>query len=151
MSFDAAAAKTLLSALKSHAMTLGIFSKRVIAHAPLSTPGEGLSCYFELGPVAPTAASGLASVSIEVTVMAHILAPLNAKPVDEIEASVLGATCVLMNAYAGNFTLDGLVREVNVFGGLKADPGYLLFEGKPFRVSAITIPLIVNDAFPEVP
>ena len=150
MSFDAAAASALFSALKSHAMSLGIFGRRVITHAPLSTPGAGLSCYIELGPAVPVTSSGLAAVSIEVTFLVHILAPLNAKPVDEVEADILGATAVLLNAYAGDFTLGGLVREVSIFSGLKADPAYVLFEGAPFRAQEITLPVIINDAWAEV-
>ncbi|HEV2375861.1 MAG TPA: hypothetical protein VGS19_27300 [Streptosporangiaceae bacterium] len=151
MTFDKAAATALISAVKSHAESLALFGRKVITHAPLSTPGEGLSCYIELGPVVPTVSSGLAAVSIEVTLSVHILASLNQKPLDAVEAQVLGATSVLLNAYAGAFTLGGLVREVDIFGGMKAEPGYLLFEGKPFRIVTITLPMTVNDAWQEAP
>lgn len=150
MTFDKAAATALSEAIKSHAMTLGLFERQVITHAPLSTPGNGLSCYIELGPVVPVVSSGLAAVSIEVTYMIHVLSSMNQKPVDKVDADMLGAVSLLMNAYAGAFTLGGLVREVNIFGGLKADLGYMLFEGKPFRSAEIILPVVVNDAWPEV-
>lgn len=150
MTFDKAAGNALIAAVKSHAQALGIFD-RVITHAPLNAPGGGLSCYIELGPAVPVTSSGLAAVSIEVTLLIHILASLNTKPIDQVDGDVLGASVVLMNAYCGDFALGGLVREVNIFGGMKADPAYLILQDKPFRATEITLPLVVNDAFPEVP
>ena len=149
MTFDAAAATALFSALRSHAMTLGLFGRRVAAHAPLSTPGEGLSCWITAGPLTPVTSSGLAAVSIELTVLVHITASMNQKPLDPVDAAVVAAASTLMAAYAGDFTLGGLVREVNIFGGLKADLSYVLFEDKPFRLAEITLPMIVNDAWTE--
>jgi hypothetical protein len=150
VTFDAAACTALFSALSSHAKSLGLFGRSVATHAPLSTPGEGLSCWITAGPLVPVVSSGLAAVSIELTVLVHITASMNQKPLDAVDASVVAAASVLMSAYAGAFTLGGLVREVNIFGGLKADLSYVLFEGKPFRLAEITLPMIINDAWNEV-
>src|SRR5579859_1458875 len=150
MSFGKAEATALFAALKSHAMSLGLFGRSVITHAPLNAPGTGLSCYITLGPVAPVISSGQAAVSIEVTFLVHVLSPMLAKPTDSVDPDLLGAVSVLMSAYVNDFTLGGLVREVNIFNGLKADPGYLVFEDKPFRAVEITLPVIVNDAWTEV-
>ena len=77
--------------------------------------------------------------------------PLLQKPLDGVDPAVLGAVSVLLAAYAGDFTLGGLVREVSIFGGLQAQPGYMDFGGKPLRAVEITVPVIVNDAWDEVP
>ena len=150
MTFDAAAAKALIEAVKSHAQTLGVFD-RVTIHAPENAPGSGLSCWFTLGDVVPVQSSGLGAVSIEVTLTAHIVTSMLQKPMGAVEWNMLGAVSLLMNAYAGDFNLGGLVRDVNIFAGLKADLGYLDFQEKSFRIAEITIPLVVNDAWVEAP
>jgi hypothetical protein len=149
VSFGEDGVKALFDALKSHAMSLGVFDQRVATHAPLSTPGNGLSCWFTGGPLVPVPSSGLAAVSVELTVMAHITASLNQRPLDAVEAQVIGAASLLLAAYAGDFTLGGLVREVNIFGGLRAQPSYVLFEDKPFRLCEVSVPMVINDAWVE--
>lgn len=149
MAFDQAAAKALFGAMQSHALSLGIFRERVNTHDPLNDPGNDLSCWITLGPVVPVSSSGLAAVSIEVTFMIHLTSSLLQKPLDGVDPAVLGAVTILLGAYAGDFTLGGLVREVNIFGGLRAQPGYMDFGGKPLRAVEITVPCIVNDAWTE--
>lgn len=150
MTFDAAASRALFSAVSSHAKSLGIF-KAVATHTPMSPPPNELAAWIILGPVQPVPSSGLAAVSIQVTFLIYVTSSMLQKPLGDIDPGVLGAVSLLMNAYAGAFTLGGLVREVNIFGGLKAEPSYMDFEGKPLRVMEITLPMIVNDAWVEVP
>ena len=101
--------------------------------------------------VRPVLSSGLAAVSIEVTFVVHVTSSLLQRPLDGVDPGVLGAVSTLLAAYAGDFTLGGLVREVNIFSGLQAQPGYMDFGGKPLRAVEITIPCIVNDAWTESP
>lgn len=150
MTFDAAAARALFAAVKSHAESLAIFTT-VATHTPMNAPPAGLSAWIVLGPVQPVTSSGLAAVSIQVTLQIYVASSLQQKPLGSVDPAVLGAVSLLMAAYAGDFNLGGLVREVSIFGGLKADPGYLDFEGKPLRLVEITLPMIVNDAWTEVP
>jgi hypothetical protein len=151
MSFDAAAGKALMQAVQSHAQQLGVFRGGVALHAPISTPPNDLAAWITLGPVAPVISSGVAAVSIQVTLLIHLTMSLNTRPLDDVDAALLGAAAVLMNAYATSFTLGGLVREVDIFGGMKAEPGYLLYEGNPMRTVEIALPMIVNDAWQETP
>jgi hypothetical protein len=149
MTFDAPAAKALFQALESHAMTLGLFS-RVNLHEPENAPGARLSCSITLGAVTPTpAASGLASVSLTVTFNVRIYSPMITKPLDNLDPDLLGATATLLGEYAGNFTLGGLVRDVDPLA-LRATPAYLDQDGKEFRTMTITLPVVVNDAWNEV-
>jgi len=146
--FDAAAARALFSAVKSHAQSLGIF-KEVLTHTPMNAPPNGLNVYMTLGPVVPVTSSGMAAVSLQVTFMVYVTSSMLQKQIDDIDPAVLGAVSLLMNAYANDFQLGNLIRNVEIFKGLRAEPGYLDFEGKPLRVVEITLPMIVNDAWVE--
>lgn len=148
--FTAADGKALFEAIRSMAKKLGIFSGDVITHDPEATPAAGrVWCSISLGPVKPVPSSGLAAVSGEVTLMVHVWSFAMQKPLDNVDPGVLGATCALMGAFAGGFTLNGTVREVDLFG-MHAEPGYTDFEGKEIRAMAITVPLVINDMFEEV-
>lgn len=140
--------KALFSEVRSRAKALAVFPA-VIGHDPESSPPKGLSCSVMLGPVKPVTSSGLAAVSLQVTLMIHVFNWASRRPLDEIDPDVLWATCSLMGAFAGDFTLDGTVREVDLFA-MTADPGYVDFDGAKYRAMVITLPLIFNDAFEEV-
>lgn len=146
--FTAADAKALFSAIRSTAKRLGL-SGEVIGHDPESAPPAGVSVSIMLGTVKPVTSSGLAAVSGEVTLMVHVWDFAQKRPLDDLDPEVLGATCALMGALAGGFTLNGTVRNIDLFG-MSAAPGYVNFEGKEFRTVAITVPIIINDMFEEV-
>jgi hypothetical protein len=144
MAFDAAAAKALFDALESHASKLNLFA-RVNTHEPRSSPGSALSCSITLGPVVPDGSkSGLSSVSGTITFLVMIFDPMTQKPLDGIDPAILAAASALLAEYSGNFTLGGLVREIDLFS-LRAEPLYVTQEGKQFRVLQITLPVVVDD------
>jgi hypothetical protein len=145
--FAAADAEDLFSKVRSIAKGLGVFPA-VIGHDPENAPPQGLSCSIMLGPVKPVLSSGLAAVSGQVTLMVHVWAFAQQRPLDDLDPKVLAATCSLMGAFAGGFTLGGTVREVDLFA-MDAAPGYVNFEGKEFRTMQISLPLILNDMFEE--
>lgn len=146
--FSQADAKDLFSQVRSYAKKLGI-AAAVIGHDPENAPPAGVSYSIMLGPVKPVTSSGLAAVSGEVTLMVHVWNFAQRRPLDDVDPEVLWATCALMGAFAGGFTLNGTVREVDLFA-MTAQPGYVNFEGKEFRTMQISVPLIVNDMFAEV-
>lgn len=144
----------LFAGLSSHAMQLGLFD-RVNNHEPHDAPGNGLTCVFFWMRTAPVPAhSGLASTTGVVTFMARIHRP-TPQPSDDADVEVLGATDALMAAYFADFTLGGLVRNIDLHGmtgtPLSAQAGWLTIDATTFRTSDITIPLIVNDLYPQVP
>jgi hypothetical protein len=145
--FSAADAKALFSAIRSAAKELGVFGA-TIGHDPENAPPSGVSCSIMLGPVKPVTSSGLAAVSGQVTLMVHVWNFAQKRPLDDVDPEVLAATCSLMGAFAGGFTLNGTVREVDLFQ-MSAQPGYVNFEGKEFRTMAITLPIVINDMFME--
>src|SRR5262245_23089795 len=149
MAFDTAAAKALFQALESHAMSLGLF-QRVNLHEPTNAPGSRLSCSITQGPVIPyPQGSGLATVSMRITFNVRLYSPMLARPLDGVDPELLGATMILLNEYAGSFSLGATVRDIDVLS-LAANPAYLDQDGKEFRTMIITLPVIVNDVLTEV-
>jgi hypothetical protein len=146
--FDAAQAKALFTAIQSLAEQLSIF-QAAPTHDPWNAPGSGLWCSIVLGPVRPVLTSGLASVSGQVTLIIRVWSSALQKPLDSVDPGVLAATCSLMGALAGGFTLGGTVRDVDVIA-MSAQPAWVDFEGKPYRVMEIQLPIVINDMFQEV-
>lgn len=146
--FSQADAEALFSRIRSAAKGLGI-AAAVIGHDPESQPPAGVSYSIMLGPVKPILSSGLAAVSGEVTLMVHVWNSAAGRPLDKVDPQVLWATCALMGALAGSFTLGGTVREVDLFS-MTAQPGYVPFGGKEYRVMQITVPIEINDMWTEV-
>lgn len=142
--FDGDNVNALFAALESHALSLGIF-RRVDTHEPENAPGEGLSCSILLGPIAGDGAvSGQGSVSGTITFLIMVWSSMMQKPLDGIDPAVLTAVSTLLNAYSGDFTLGGSVRNIDLLH-MHADPVYLEQEGKQFRVEQITLPIYIND------
>jgi hypothetical protein len=150
MAFDADAANALYSALESHAESLGIF-KRVNTHDSASPPGTGLSCSIILGPLTSSPNySGLSAVTITINFLILVFSPMMQKPLDGIDPAILAAVCTLLNEYASNFTLGGLVRDVDVLA-LRSEPAYLDQDGTSYRVEQVTLPIVWNDALEVSP
>lgn len=146
--------RAIFTAVQDHALSLGIFD-RVGAHEPKNAPGNGLTCAVWAAPMRAVAAvSGLDAASVLMQVMIRVYNPMLQQPLDDIDPSVLDAVDALLGAYVGAFTLGGLVRNVDVLGGhgtaLGATPGYLNQDGKLFRVMDVSLPLVINDLWPEV-
>lgn len=145
----------ITAALESHAAASGHF-ERVNGHEPNNPPGNGLTAAVWVDGIRPVAAvSGLAATSALVTSMLRIYAPALQEPQDAIDPNVLTATDALLIAYSGDFTLGGLVKQIDLLGQhgtpLGAQAGWLPFPdgGGLYRVMTLTCPLVINDAFPQ--
>lgn len=143
----------IFAAVEGHAMASGLF-ERVNGHEPRNAPGSGLSAavwFAGLQPVA--AASGLAATSARLLFTVRIYANALQEPQDGIDPSVLGAADTLMAAYSGDFTLGALIRDVDLLGAhgvaLSAQPGWLDMGEAKYRTVDITLPMIINDAWPQ--
>lgn len=153
MAFDAAAVRALFAQLESHAQTLGLFQK-VNGHEPKNAPGNGMSCAIWISDIEPlAAASGLAATSGRVGFTARVYLGADQEPLSGVDPEVTGAACQLMAAYSGDFDLGGLVRDVDLLGqhgaALSARAAYLEQDGRFFRVMEVTLPLIINDLWPQ--
>jgi hypothetical protein len=148
---------TLVNAIASHAAALGVFDN-VPQHEPKNAPGGDLTCAVWAADMVPVLSSGLASTSVRVVFNVRIYLPaLNLSPweSDIIDPRIMDACDALLRDYVGNFTLGGLIREVDVRGAdgnpLSAAAGYLTQDGKVYRVMTIFLPLVVNDLWDEAP
>lgn len=143
----------LFDRLMSHVMSLGLF-ETVNSHEPKSAPGQGLHAAFWLDSIGPIKTSGLASSSGLVTFNLRMYGSMLTEPQDAIDPAMLVALDGILAAYSGDFTLDGLVRQVDLLGaygpGLSARAGYLEQGGQMFRVMTVTLPLVVNDIWNQV-
>lgn len=152
MSLDTAG---LVAAIQSHADTTALF-ERVTVGEPKNAPGNGLSVAVFFSDVHPlAAASGLASATVRVAFTVRVMKPMLSQPYGDIDPDILTATDGLMRAYVGAFTLDGEVRNIDVFGqhgtSLSASSGYVTIDKVMYRVVDITLPMIVNDLWNETP
>jgi hypothetical protein len=137
----------------SHAYRLGIFNQ-VTGHEPKSAPGNGLFASFWVRGIRPLAlVSGLNATGVRLELSVRIGVNMLQDPQDEIDPDILAAVSALMTAYSGDFTLGGRIRNVDLLAahglGLSAEAGYLNQDGKQLRVMVVTLPLILNDVFPQ--
>lgn len=146
-------AKSIISMVASHAGRLGWF-ERVNEHELLNAPGLGLTCAVWCDDVRPVPArSGLDATSIRFAMFVRIYTSALMQPVDAIDPNVISAADALLAAYTADFTLEGLVSNVDLLGAhgvpLSGRAGYLTIDHKPMRVFTITLPLIINDIWSQ--
>lgn len=146
-------ASALTNAMASHAASLGVFDM-VNTHEPKNAPTSRITCAIWVQDMVP-ASSGLASTSFRVTFSVRIFSAMLQEPQDAIDPEMMDAVDLLLADYVGNFTLGGLLREVDIRGidgnPLRVDAGYLTQDGKVFRVLTISVPLVINDLYAENP
>jgi hypothetical protein len=146
----------ITDAVMSHAMASGHFDA-VNGHEPKVAPATGgLTAAVWTDRVIPIGgASGLDSVTAVLVLNVRIYASAVSEPADAIDPHMITAVDDLCRAYVGDFTLGGLVRNVDVFGSrgqaLDVRAGYLTQDGAPYRVITISVPCIVNDLWEESP
>lgn len=147
--------QAILDAVVSHAAASGQF-ERVNGHEPKSAPGNGLTAAVWVQSVGPVPnGSGLQRTSAVVVFNVRVYAPMLMEPQDAIDPALVGAVDALMSAYSGDFELGGNVRCVDLLGmagiPLSAQAGYLEQDKRIYRVMTITLPVIVDDAWEQVP
>lgn len=135
-------------------MTLGVFERTTTAE-PKSAPGTGLSCSVWFGDLRPIAEhSGLAATSARLMLRVRIHGNMLAEPQDDIDPALVKVLDVLMAAYTADFTLDGEIAYVDVLGAhgtpLQAVGGYVEIDNKLFRIITIELPMVINDAYPQL-
>ena len=146
----------ITDAVVSHAMASGRF-EQVNGAEPQNPPSTGgLTAAAWVDNLTPEPrASGLDSVSAVLVFNVRIYASAMSLPSDAIDPNMVAAVDDLCSAYCGDFTLGGLIKDVDIFGmygqrlGVRA--GYLQQDGALYRVLTITLPLVVNDLWTEAP
>lgn len=144
----------ILNAAISHASASGCFDEVNGHEAIHPSASGGLTAAVWVDRVTPVRSSGLSSVSSLVVLNVRIYTSAQQLPLDAIDPNLVAAVDALCAAYVGDFTLGGLVRQVDVFGTngqpLDVRAGYLPQDGALQRVMTIWLPCIVNDLWEEV-
>ena len=144
----------IFDALVSHAQAIGHL-EQVNQHEPKSAPAGLLTGAIWNQETRPIRASGLASTTVAVVFMVRIYKNMISEPQDAIDPEVMAAMDALMAAYVGDFTLGGLIKNIDVLGAhgpsLAARAGYVPQDGRLYRVVDIVVPCIVNDLWTQAP
>lgn len=145
--------RTILSAVESHALSSGHFVT-VNGHEPMSPPTSGITAAVWVEQIGPArGSSGLDSTTARLALFVRLYSSLVQQEPDAIDPNLMTALDALMAAYSGDFTLGGIVRDVDLLGQhgdpLSARAGYLAEGGAEYRVMTITLPLIVNDLWDQ--
>jgi hypothetical protein len=142
----------VLNALVSHALATG-YLDQVNQHEPKNRPGHGLTGAVWIDHIRPVQSSGLDSTSAVMVFNLRLYTSTLQEPQDAIDPEMVRVIDALFTAYVGDFTLDGLVRNVDVRGiegaPLDGQAGYLKQDEVLYRVFTITLPVVVNDAWDE--
>jgi hypothetical protein len=145
----------IFDALVSHAATIGHL-EQVNQHEPKSAPQGLLTGAIWDQETKPLGSeSGLDAATVLETFTVRIFKNMLSEPQDAIDPEVMRAKWALMGAYAGDFTLGGLLRNVDIFGehgpSLMARAGYVPQDGRLYRVMDITVPCVINDMWSLTP
>lgn len=146
--------RTILDAVESHALASGYFTT-VNGHEPMSPPTSGITCAVWVEQIGPArGGSNIRSTTARLALFVRLYTSLVQQEPDTIDPALMDALDWLMAAYSSDFTLNGLVRHVDLLGAygdpLSARAGYLAESGSEFRVMTITLPLVVNDLWAQV-
>jgi hypothetical protein len=150
--------KLLYTALGDIAKQSNLFD-RVDDHESRNPPGRGLTALVLMGGFEPVGrGSGLQSTTGRLEFTVRIAGPRMAAPDGKTDQAVLYAAAFLMAAFNADLDLDevvpdGLVRCVDVLGmygsALRMQPGWITDSEGQYRVAELTVPLILNDVFPQ--
>lgn len=144
---------TIMGAVHDTIAGLGAF-EGITFHEPKNAPGSNRAALWvdRLTTVAP--ASGLDVVTGQLVIQCRIYNRFNGEPQDAIDPEVVEAASAIIGAFVGGFTVDELIRNVDIFGiygfPLSALAGYIHQDNVLYRVMTVQIPLIVNDLWTEV-
>lgn len=142
-----------LTRLLDHAKALGVFEVARLTEFKSAPPNSLCFALWvqRLGP-APTG-SGLSSTTALLRTTARIYFPMTHKPEAEIEPKVFGAASAYLGRINGDFTLGGLVRNIDILGEEGDAPtweaGHVTIDNKPFRVADLNMNIVFNDSWEQ--
>lgn len=146
--------RSIQAAVTSHLESLGLFE--LVNTVEPTVPGrQGLEASAWFQEMIPIQSSGLNSTSVRMSFQVRLYSMLAQADPDLLDINLVEAVDILLEKYNEDFTLDGLVRCVDIFGqagdALSAVSGYLpVAEEQPeIRIVDITLPLIVDDVWSQ--
>lgn len=147
--------RAIRNALVSHAKRLGGIDTATGAE-PEEGPTQGqvhYAVWYDRISPAP-GASGLDATAVRLAYVGRLYVALGARRLEDAELRIGEAVDRLLAAYSGDFTLGGLVRNVDLQGAhgapLEVAFGYQRIGDAQFRVATFTLPLIVNNVWEQV-
>lgn len=144
-------------ALKTHAAETGRF-EYVMGNGVMAPHDSGVAFWILFKRLFPwSGRSGLAATTA--VLVYEIVCTLNdttAEPADDTDPKVVAAAAALLSRYVGAFTLGGLVSNVDVRGAagvpINMVSGWMKLggsDGARYRATIITLPLVINNLWPE--
>jgi hypothetical protein len=141
----------ITDAVASHAAASGHFEQVNIFEA-MSSPNNGMWASVwpqQINPIQRR--SGLNTTSALLLLQVRIYKPMGTDPRDMIDPDMIRAINALMVAYSGDFSLGGVVAEIDLLGAygqpLASVAGYMEMDGTMIRTMDIMMPLVINDVW----
>jgi hypothetical protein len=147
-------ANDLVDRIASLASSTGFFD-RVNTHEPKNKPGRGLTCAVWIDRIEPgRGRSGLTATTARVVFNVRIYTNMLQNPQDSIDPNMMDAADALFLVYSNGFELGSPERFIDLLGitqghELFCQSGYINIDNMVFRVLTFTVPVIVNDAWPQ--
>lgn len=143
----------ITDALVSHVIALGVVD-RANTYEPKSMPGSGLTASVWLNSMVPApGASGLSTTTARLEMSIRLYSSMLMEPMGAIDPALLEAGALVMESLTSDFTLDGLIRNIDLLGqygeAMGGQAGYVDIDRKMMRVFTITVPCIVNDVWTQ--
>lgn len=145
----------IFDAVVSDVQASGYFDT-INQHEPFRKPGYGLTAAVWVQDLwAMPALSGLASTTAAIIFNVRIYQSALMKPQSAIDPKMTKAMSHLMRRYHEEFDFAGAIRNVDLLGGatgqpLRAQAGYEEIDTKIYRIMTLTLPILVNDVWPQV-
>jgi hypothetical protein len=154
MAWSAEAIGDVYSALMSPMKGLAAFSS-VIQHEPVSAPPDrSVAVAWSDGPGPARGLSGLSATSARIEFTARVYVSYT-KAAESVDPKLMSLVSSLMGVLTGKFTLGGEVMEIDLLGTygnpLSARPGWTNFDSHEYRIADVTIPVIADGLWVQVP
>lgn len=136
--------------LRSHATATGMF-EQTSTHEPKRGPGNAFAIWMDrLGPCKRI--SGLSDSAALIIFKARIYQDMLREPQDSIDPDMQAAIDGYMTVVSADFTLGGTVFAVDLLGmgggpAFGSQAGHLNIGGTFYRVSDITVPVLVDNVW----
>lgn len=148
--FDADA---IMAALTTIAQKTGLFDS-VSGHEPASLPSAGMTAAIWIQGIGPAKKlSGLSATAARVEYRMRLYTPMITGDMDAIDPNMTTAVVLIMLLLSQNFTLGGLVYQVDLLGAhgapLGAKPDYYKQADAFYRIFDITVPLVMDNVWSQ--
>ena len=145
----------MIATVNSLVAATGLFDA-VSGHEPELPPGSGVTAACWPETIGPALANGLATTSPVVMLHVRVYRRHGEGQMDAIEVVMVDAVDAVMRAITGAYTLGGTARAVDLLGGetgqkMTSEAGWMNADGTLYRIHTITVPVVLNDQWEQVP